>query len=225
MSPFPQRSIKERLLEEQLNDYLKEHSSKESSHLQDIRSRANEQLVYPRMVSGHLQGLLLKMLVQMIRPQKVLELGTFAGYATVCIAEALPEGGMVTTIEVEEELFPFIETSLRHAGVRDRVSLLGGDALSLLEQIPLEEYQLIYLDSNKRSYPQYFHAIVEKMSVGCFLVADNTLWGGKVWSDTVKDPQTKGIQEFNELVAKDDRLFKLLLPFRDGITLIQKRQN
>ncbi len=213
-------TLSETLREIALDRYISRHSDPEPEVLRQLRHRANLQLVYPRMVSGHLQGRLLKMLVRMIRPRNILELGTFAGYATICMAEALTPGARLTTVEVDEELKPFIEQSLKEAGVCDRVDTVYADAERLLEELDLSHYDLVYLDANKRRYPHYYELLLSGLPSGAFVLADNTLWGEKVLDSTGHDPQTDGIRSFNELVADDDRVEKVLLPLRDGLTLI-----
>lgn len=217
------QTLSETLHEIRLDDYVARHSDPEPPVLRELRHRANLNLVYPRMVSGHIQGRLLKMLVRMIRPRHILEIGTFAAYATICMAEALPEEARITTIEVDEELESFIEKSLTDAGVRDRVELVIADAEQLLQELDLSRYDLVYLDANKRQYPRYYELLMAGLPSGAFILADNTLWGGKVPDPELHDPQTDGIRAFNTLVADDERVEKVLLPVRDGLTLIHKR--
>lgn len=210
-----------RLYEIALEEYVAEHSSPEPEFLQHLSRDAYRTLIHPRMVSGHLQGRLLKMLVQMIRPRRVLELGTFIGYSAICIAEGLEEDARLTTIEVNDELEQRIRNTFEQAGLSQKIELLIGDALELMTTLPLEEYQMVFLDANKAVYPEYYHILSERLSNNSYILADNTLWSGKIFDPNYHDPQTKGIREFNDLVAQDDRMEKVLLPLRDGLTFIR----
>lgn len=213
--------MKQRLEQLRSEEYAEAHSSPEPQILSHITRETHLTMTHPRMVSGHLQGLFLTMMVEMLQPKWVLEIGTFVGYATVSIALGLPEGGMLTTIEVNDELKSCIERHLQEAEVSDKVELLMGDALEIIEGLPLEQYQLVYLDANKAQYPEYYQTLVSRLPHGALILADNTLWGGKLWHDEYHDPQTVGIRRFNDLVASDDRVTKVLLPMRDGLTMIK----
>lgn len=213
--------VDERLEELARDEYISCHSSKELDLLTAISRDANFSLTHPRMVSGHIQGLFLKMMVELTAPKRVLEIGTFVGYATICLSVALEDDARLTTIEVNDELTSRIKTNLMRAGVADKVDLLMGDALALLQQLPLGDYQMVYLDANKAQYPDYFALLVEHLPKGALIIADNTLWGNKVWHDEYQDPQTVGIREFNRRVAEDSRVEQVILPVRDGLTMIK----
>lgn len=204
-----------------LEEYISEHSSPEPEILQDLTREAYRTLIHPRMVSGHLQGRFLKFLVEMIAPKRVLELGTYIGYSALCIAEGLSEDALLTTIEVNDELEQRILNLFEKAGVTNKIELLIGDAVKILPTLPLEDFQMVYLDANKALYPEYYRILSERMQQGSYIIADNTLWGGKLLDPKSHDPQTRGIREFNKLVAHDNRLKKVLLPLRDGLTLIR----
>lgn len=212
-----------RIQEMALERYLEEHISPEPEILSELTREAYRSLVHPRMVSGHLQGRLLSMLVQMIRPTKVLELGTYVGYSALCIAEGLPEGATLTTIEVNDELEERIQELFRKSGFAENIHLMIGDALEILPQLPLEEYQMVFMDANKVAYPAYYQILADRLPSNAYIVADNTLWGGKILDPKSHDPQTVGIREFNNLVAQDHRMVKVILPLRDGLTLIRKK--
>lgn len=213
--------MRKRLEELAKEEYVALHSNKELPILAEIAREANFSLTHPRMVSGHIQGLFLEMMVGLIRPMRVLEIGTFIGYATICLAKELPDGGRLTTIELNDELRQRIEKNLVRAGVRDRVELRIEDALTALAHLPLEEYQLVYLDANKAQYPEYFEILANRLPKGALILADNTLWGGKLWQEEYHDPQTEGIRRFNKMVAEDPRVDKVLIPVRDGLTMIR----
>jgi predicted O-methyltransferase YrrM len=206
-----------------LEQYILHHIDPEPDNLRRLSRRVNIQLLYPRMCSGHLQGRILKMLTSMINPRRVLELGTYAGYSALCIAEGLlRDDAMVTTIEIDDEMEDFIRRQLNASSVGHRVNLVIGDALDLLSQID-EDWDMVYIDANKRIYCEYYNALIDRLHHGAFIIADNTLWDGKV-TDTVAnhDPQTIGIARFNDLIANDNRIEKVIVPLRDGLTLIRK---
>lgn len=220
---MPTASVSEHLRSLALTEYSEAHSDAEPEILTRLTREADEHLMYPRMNCGHIQGRLLRMLVQLTHAKQVLELGTFAAYSTHCLAEGLPEGGQLTTIEVNDEMEPIIRTSLSEAGIHERVRSLIGDAKEILRDLDIMRYDLIYLDADKRGYPEYYRLIVPYMRPGALLVADNTLWGGKVILPDQKDPQTRAVREFNDLIKDDDSVEKVLLPLRDGLTLILKK--
>jgi putative O-methyltransferase len=177
------------------------------------------------MLSGHLQGNLLQMLCRLTRAHRALEIGTYTGYAAHCLAEALGEGGEVHTIESDDEMEDFIHEFLDGAPYADRVHLYLGDALEVLPKL-LEEhtFDLVYIDANKREYLDYYELIVPHLPSGALILADNTLWDGKVIEEpTPTDPQTKSILAFNEHVQRDPRVENLILPLRDGLSLIYKK--
>lgn len=207
---------------EELEEYILRHIDAEPEHLARLDRDTHVRLLYPRMCSGHLQGRLLKMLVRMINPRQVLELGTYSGYATQCLAEGLlrPDAH-VDTIEIDDELEDFIREHLAQSPVASRISLHLGDAVQILEQLQ-RQYDLIYIDANKRDYLAYYDLALAHLMPGGYILADNTLWDGKVTDPAVHDAQTQGIRAFNDRVAADPRVEKVILPLRDGLTVIRK---
>lgn len=206
---------------EQLEQYILSHISAEPTHLREVSRDANLRLLYSRMCSGHLQGRLLKMLTAMIAPRRVLEIGTFAGYSALCIAEALGEGATVDTVEIDDELEDFIRRQLARTPHGRKVNLIIGD---IMETAPSLQpgYDMVFFDGNKRTYLPTFKLIRKLIRPGGFLLADNTLWDGKVLDPVVNhDAQTRGITEFNDYVASDPTLETVILPLRDGLTLIR----
>lgn len=173
------------------------------------------------MCSGHLQGRMLAMLVSMIKPMRVLELGTFTGYSALCLAETLPDGGHVHTIEVDDEMEDELTELFATSPGGERITLHIGDALKVIPTLN-ETWDLIYIDANKRDYIAYLDLLLPTLRPGTFIIADNTLWDGKVY-DTVKnhDAQTLGLDAFNTYVATHSRLASVILPLRDGLTLIR----
>lgn len=164
------------------------------------------------------------MLTEMIRPARVLEIGTFTGYSAVCIAYGLPENGHLDTLEINDELEDLILEGFDRAGVSDKISLLIGDAKKTLERLKSGQYDMVYIDANKREYPEYYDLVFDMVRPGGYILADNVLWDGKVWLDPLpQDRQTQGIAAFNSIVARDPRVESVILPVRDGLNLIRKK--
>lgn len=209
--------------DDELRLYAERHSSPEPAELYETVRAAHIHLVNGRMCSGHLQGRLLTMLTRMVCPERVLELGTFAGYSALCIAEGLNPGAMLTTIEHNDELEDFILAQFARSACGDRIRLLIGDALELMDDMRSGEYDMIFIDADKRQYPAYYEACMRLLRHGGFMLADNTLWDGHVTDRSYdRDPQTRAIREFNDIVAADTRVEKVILPLRDGLTIIRK---
>lgn len=202
-------------------DYILSHISPEPEHLQRLYRHTHLTHLYPRMCSGHLQGRLLSMLVSMIRPRRVLELGTFTGYSALCLAETLPEGGEVHTVELDDEMEEELEALFASSPGGDRVKLHIGDAMQVIPTLD-EDWDLVYIDANKRDYTAYLDLLLPRLRPGSFIIADNTLWDGKVYDTAANhDPQTLGLDAFNTFVASHPRLSSVILPLRDGLTLIR----
>ena len=209
---------------DRLEEYILRHTSPESPIRGRLWREAHVRLLRARMLSGHLQGNLLQMLCRLTRARRALEIGTYTGYAAHCLAEALGEGGEVHTIESDDEMEDFIHEFLDGAPYADRVHLYLGDALEILPKL-LEEhtFDLVYIDANKREYLDYYELIVPHLPSGALILADNTLWDGKVIEEpTPTDQQTQTILAFNEHVQQDPRVENLILPLRDGLSLIRK---
>ena len=211
-------------MNEQLNDYILNHIDAEPEHLYRLERDTHLRLLYSRMCSGHLQGRLLKMLVRMAKPERILELGTFSGYSAQCLAEGLLSGdAQVHTIEIEDELEDFLRQHFADSPVGHRIHLHIGDASQILPQLNLM-FDLVFIDANKRHYPQYYELVLPWLTPGGFIIADNMLWDGKVAEPHTKiDPQTEGILSFNQMVAADPRVEKVIIPVRDGLTIIYKK--
>lgn len=207
-----------------LSEYLHDHIEAEPEWLKAIARNAQVKLLHGDMISGHLQGRFLKMITQMINPTQILELGTFIGYSALCFAEALDDAGVVHTIEIDDELEDLIIDNLAMSPHGGKVNLHIGDAMSIIGQFEDNCFELAFVDADKRLYWDYFEALLPKLVSGGFVIVDNTLWHGKV-VEPVKsnDWQTKAIIEFNERLANDKRVEKVILPMRDGITLVRKK--
>lgn len=208
---------------EQQEEYILDHISPEPEHLARLNRDTHIHCLYPRMCSGHLQGNLLAMLVSMIRPRRILELGTFTGYSALAMAGAMPPDAELHTVEVDDQLQEFI---LRRFGERpegSRITLHIGDALEVTPSLAAP-FDLIFIDADKRKYPEYYRMVMPLLSPGGYLIADNTLWDWKIL-DTEKnhDAQTLAIARFNDMVAHDTSVTSVILPLRDGLTIIRKK--
>lgn len=205
-----------------LDDYILAHSDVEPDYLAKINRDTHVKMINPRMCSGHYQGRVLSMFCKMINPRKVLEVGTFTGYSALCIAESLPENGFLHTIEVDDELEDFILENFKKSPFADKIKLHIGKALEIIPTID-ETFDLVFMDADKREYWDYFEMVLPTVNQGGFIIADNTLWDGKVIEEVhPNDKQTIEIIRFNDLIAKDDRVERVILPIRDGLTIIRK---
>lgn len=209
---------------EELEDYILSHIDEEGEHLARLNRETHIYHLRPRMCSGHLQGRLLKMFVRMINPRNILELGTFTGYSGLCLAEGLiaPDGEL-HTIEIDDELEDFIRSHFEASAFADRIHLHIGDAREILPSLG-KTFDLVFMDANKREYCEYYDLVFPMLAPDGFIIADNTLWDGKVvdWGKKL-DAQTEGILRFNDMVAHDDRVEKVIIPLRDGLTIIYKK--
>ena len=208
-----------------LEDYIRAHIDAEPEYLAQLDRETHLKLLHPRMVSGHLQGRMLKMFVQMINPENVLELGTFSGYSAQCIAEGLlRKNARLHTIEINDEMEDFIRRVIEKSTFKERISLHIGDATKIIPTFADNFFDLAFIDADKRLYWEHYELIFPKIRKGGFILADNTLWSGKVLEEIANnDYQTKGILAFNEKLAQDHRVEKVILPIRDGMTLIRKK--
>lgn len=205
-----------------LEDYILDHITPEDEYLHRLYRATNLQLLRPNMASGHLQGSLLRMLTTLVKPQRVLEIGTFSGYATLCIAAALPPDGRILTFEINDEQEAFTRPWFDDSPHADKIEFVIGDALTLLPQRE-ETFQMAFIDGNKRDYTAYYDLVLPRITGGGLLIFDNTLWSGKVADPSHHDAQTEGIRTFNDRVAHDPRVETLILPLRDGLTLLRKK--
>lgn len=204
-----------------LERYMEEYTSAEESLLTELDRATHLRVVQPRMISGHVQGRLLEMLVRMLRPRRILEIGTFTGYSAICMARGLAEGGELHTIEVDDELEGIAAEYFSRSGLSDRIVQHIGSALDVAPR--LGQFDLIFIDGDKREYPHYYRMAMESLvKSGSYLLADNILWYGKVVEPTpANDLFTEGIKVFNELVIRDERVENVILPLRDGLNLIR----
>ncbi len=206
-----------------LEDYILQHTSPEPDYLYRLWRATNIHTIHGRMASGHLQGRLLKMLVQMIQPQRVLEVGTFSGYSALSMAEGLPEGGRLYTFEINDEMEDFTRPWIENSPVADKITFLIGDAMQEAPRLGVE-FDMAFIDGDKRTYCECYDMVLSILRPGGIIVTDNTLWDGHVIDPVYdNDQQTQGIRRFNEYVAQDPRTEQVILPMRDGLTLIRKR--
>lgn len=206
-----------------INEYILSHSDEEGDLLSALNRDANVNLLRPRMLSGHLQGRILKMFCRMLNPSRVLEIGTYTGYATLCMAEGLPEGALIHTLEINDEMEDFIMKYLSRSPHKEKICVHFGDAMEIIPQLD-ECFDLVFIDADKRLYSDYYDRVFPKVRRGGLILADNTLWDGKVVEEVhSSDKQTLGILAFNEKIKQDDRVEKVILPLRDGLTMIWKK--
>lgn len=208
----------------ELDRYILDHIDAEGEYLHALWRDTQLQLAYGQMASGHLQGRLLKMLVQMIAPRRVVELGTFSGYSALSMAEGLPADGELHTFEIFDEMEDFVRPWFENSPYAKQIHLHIGDAMELVPQMDVE-WDMAFVDADKRRYVEYYEMLLPRMKKGGFILADNTLWYGRVLEEhpRASDLQTLGIQAFNDLIARDKRVEKVILPLRDGLTLIRKK--
>ncbi|MBR1447780.1 MAG: O-methyltransferase [Prevotella sp.] len=207
---------------EELEAYVLQHSEAEPEYLHRLWRTTNIQLLHGRMASGHLQGRLLKMLVRMIRPKRILEVGTFSGYSAICMAEGLDDGGKVYTFEINDEQEDFTRPWIEQSPVADKIEFIIGDAITEAPRLGIT-FDMAFIDGDKRTYVETYEAVLPLLRLGGFLLADNTLWDGHVVDPAYdRDQQTQGIRRFNDHVAQDPRVEQVILPLRDGLTIIVK---
>jgi predicted O-methyltransferase YrrM len=208
---------------EAIENYILSHIDDERDLLKQLNRDAHVNLLKPRMLSGHLQGRMLNMFCRMMQPKYILEIGTYTAYATLCLAESAANDAEIHTIEVNDELEDFIMKYLHKTKLKDKIHLHIGDAMEIIPGID-RMFDMVFIDANKRHYIEYYNLIFDKVRPGGLIIADNTLWDGHVLDNPKpSDKQTIGIQAFNDMLAKDERVEKVILPVRDGLTLIWKK--
>jgi caffeoyl-CoA O-methyltransferase len=205
-----------------LEQYILEHSSPEDPVLEDLYRETHIRFVNPNMATGHLQGKFLELVSLMIRPENILEIGTFTGYSAICLSKGLKAGGKLITIEINNELTSFAHSYFVRAGAESTITQLTGNALEIIPTLN-EMFDLVFIDGDKREYIDYYQLIIDKVKPGGYIIADNVLWGGKVLEKDTTDPQTLGVIDFNEMISKEKNIESVMLPVRDGITIIRKK--
>ena len=206
-----------------IDEYILQHIDPEGDYLYRLFRATNIHTIHGRMASGHLQGRLLKMLVRMIRPKNILEVGTFSGYSAISMAEGLEGDGHLYTFEINDEMEDFTRPWIEGSSVADRITFLIGDALKEAPKLGIL-FDMAFIDGDKRTYRETYEMVMGILRPGGFILADNTLWDGHVVDHAYdRDQQTRGIDSFNEYIARDVRVEKVILPLRDGLTLIRKK--
>ena len=206
----------------EMDRYLENHASSEPDILKRLRKETFQKTTQPHMISGYLQGRLLAIISKMLQPKNILEIGTFTGYATLCLTEGLAKEGKITTIDVNEELAYLPKKYFQESEFSAQIDFQLKDAKDFLKETD-EFFDLVFIDADKENYPEYFHLIKSRVNSGAVILFDNVLWYGKVLEENSKQKSTQKIQELNDLVAKDEDFENLILPLRDGINLIRKK--
>ena len=205
-----------------LEQFLLEHTTPEDPVLEDLYRQTHIRFVNPNMATGHLQGKFLEFISMMIRPENILEVGTFTGYSAICLAKGLKPGGRLITIELNDELTAFSHSYFCRAGADSKITQLTGNALDIIPGLDLM-FDLVFIDGDKREYVEYYRLIIDKVKPDGFILADNVLWGGKVFEKETTDPQALGIIDFNEMIRKETIIEDVIIPLRDGLMLIRKK--
>ena len=209
-------------IDSKIFNYSLSKSSKEPKILNDLNRETHLKILNPRMLSGHYQGRILSLVSKIIKPKTVLEIGTYTGYSTICLSEGLDKNGSIHTIDHNEELLVIQNKYLEKAGISEKVKQYTGDATKIIKKLNLD-FDLVFIDADKENYPLYFDLIIEKVKPGGVIIADNILWSGKILEKVEEeDYATKSIIEFNDKVNDDDRVETIILPIRDGLSLIRK---
>lgn len=212
-------------MNQELEKYILSHIDQQDEVLYELERYTNLNVLRPRMLSGHMQGSLLKMICRMINPVSVLEIGTFTGYSAICLTKGMCPGGHMHTIEINDEVEGLILEYFHKAGVYNQITLHIGNALQIVPTID-DTFDLVFLDGDKREYSKYLEMVLPKVKTGGFILADNILWDGKVAKPGMPDDDyTKGIMDFNNMVKEDERLEKTIIPMRDGLLLIRKTRD
>jgi predicted O-methyltransferase YrrM len=206
-----------------LENYILDHIDPEDELLYELNRKTHLHILRPRMLSGHLQGQILKMLCRMIQPTNILEIGTYTGYSCICMAQTLPKDGFIDTIEIDDEIEPFTQSFFNKSGYANKIKMHIGDAMDVMPSLT-KKYDLVFMDGDKRQYPNYYEQVFDMVNPGGYILADNILWDGKVVEPVdPNDAYTQGILEFNQMVKEDKRVEKVIFPFRDGIFVIRKK--
>ncbi|MFA7615809.1 MAG: class I SAM-dependent methyltransferase [Moheibacter sp.] len=211
------------LFSNQLDNYLDKHYTSESDLLKNLESETFQKTTQPQMLSGGYQGRLLSLISKITKPKNILEIGMFTGYSTLCLAAGLDLDGKIITIDRNEELLYLVKKYFERSDYTDQIEIKIGNALEVMDQLDLSEFDLFFIDADKSNYINYYEKIVKSAKSGAVILADNVLWYGKVMEESrTNDKDTAILKEFNETVSKDNRVEMLILPIRDGISLIRK---
>ena len=204
-----------------LDKYVCEHTANESDLLKKINRETHLEVLQPRMLSGHFQGRVLSMFSKMIRPERILEIGTYTGYSAICLAEGLKPNGKLVTIDINEELASRVRGYFAESPYSHQIDYLLGDAMELIPALN-EKWDIVFIDADKHNYINYYHLVFSMVKVGGYIIADNVLWSGKVIDSSQHDKDTQILREYNQLVHQDDRVEEVLIPIRDGLMIARK---
>ena len=210
-------------LPENISQFTEEHSQKESEVLYELNRQTHLKMTLPRMLSGHLQGRVLSMLSKIHQPKKVLEIGTFTGYAALCMAEGLAQGGKVLTLDKNEELEGMVNEYVRKAGFQDKIEFRVGNAMEIIPELD-NDWDMVFIDADKENYLNYYKLVIDKVRPGGLILADNVLWSGKVTEDYDSlDEETRVLVDYCKYTHEDDRVDNVLFPIRDGLMVSRKK--
>lgn len=211
------------VLPEDLQHYLDIHTDEESSLLATIDRDTHLNVMLPRMLSGHFQGRCLSMLSKLIAPKTILEIGTYTGYSALCLAEGLAKDGKLISLDVNEELEPRIMKHWKQSDFFSQMELKIGDAVQIIPELKVDSFDLVFIDADKKNYALYYDLVIDRIPSGGVILADNVLWSGKVYDESMQDKDTANMRLFNEKVTRDQRVEKIILPIRDGVFMIRKK--
>ena len=210
------------IVNNKIEDYIRKNSSKEPEILKDLNKETHLKVLNPRMLSGHIQGRFLSIITKLIKPKKILEIGTYTGYSAICMAEGLIENGIIHTIDINEELVSIQNKYFAKSKCNNSIIQHVGDARSIIKSIN-EKFDLVFLDADKENYTEYYELVIEKVKKGGLIIADNVLWTGKVVEPKKDDDElTQYLIDFNKMINEDDRVENIILPLRDGLNVILK---
>ena len=211
-----------KIINNKIEDYIEKNSSKEPQILKDLNKETYLKVLNPRMLSGHLQGRFLSIISKLIKPKKILEIGTYTGYSAICMAEGLVENGIIHTIDINEELVSIQNKYFKKSKCNNSITQHVGDARNIIKNIN-EEFDVVFLDADKENYIEYYELVIEKVKKGGLIIADNVLWTGKVVEPEKDDDElTQYLIDFNKMINEDDRVENIILPLRDGLNIILK---
>lgn len=209
-------------LDPKIEEYITQHTQEEPPILKELNRETYSKVLMPRMLSGHLQGQVLKMLSNMIKPRQILEIGTYTGYSAICLADGLQEGGMIHTIDINEELEAMVKRYFEKSGMNHKIKYDIGNAMAIIPTLN-QKFDLVFIDADKENYSNYYDLVFDKLNPGGYIIADNVLWSGKVIEDQKKmDKETKAIDDFNKKVHQDKRVENVIFPIRDGLMIARK---
>ena len=210
------------IVNNKIEDYIRKNSSKEPEILKDLNKETYLKVLNPRMLSGHIQGRFLSIITKLIKPKKILEIGTYTGYSAICMAEGLVENGIIHTIDINEELVSIQNKYFKKSKCNNSITQHVGDARNIIKNIN-EEFDVVFLDADKENYIEYYELVIEKVKKGGLIIADNVLWTGKVVEPEKDDDElTQYLIDFNKMINEDDRVENIILPLRDGLNIILK---